>query len=248
MADPGLLILGGTTLGAGLAHLTGPGQRVIYSLAGRTKARPIAHVITRSGGFGGAEALAAYLAENNITAVVDATHAHAAEIGRNSEIACRMAKVPLLRLEEPPWQLEQGDHWIAVETIVQARDVAVTMAARTFVTTGRQDMMPFASEMGCWWLARVIAPGTDLPPLDNGDYIFGRGPFELADETALLRKYEIGAMISKNAGGAATYAKIAAARDLALPVIMISRPPPVKAQTVSTTDAAIVWLALTLGA
>ncbi|MFP6695696.1 MAG: precorrin-6A/cobalt-precorrin-6A reductase, partial [Alphaproteobacteria bacterium] len=107
MADPGLLILGGTTLGAELVHLTGPDQRVIYSLAGRTKARPIAHVITRSGGFGGAEALAAYLAGNNITAVVDATHAHAAEISRNSEIACRMAKVPLLRLEEPPWQLEQ---------------------------------------------------------------------------------------------------------------------------------------------
>ncbi|MFP6771306.1 MAG: cobalt-precorrin-6A reductase [Alphaproteobacteria bacterium] len=248
MAKPGLLILGGTTLGAGLARLTGPRQRVIYSLAGRTKARAIADVITRSGGFGGAEALAAYLAGNDITAVVDATHAHAAEISRNCEIACRTAKVPLLRLEEPPWQPEQGDHWIAVETIAQARDVAVAKASRIFVTTGRQDMLPFASEIRCWWLARVIAPGSDLPPLVNGDYIHGRGPFEIADETALLRKHEIGAVISKNAGGAATYAKIAAARELALPVIMISRPLPGSAPNVSTTDAAINWLALTLGA
>ena len=100
----------------------------------------------------------------------------------------------------------------------------------------------------CWWLARVIAPGDDLPSLANGQYVYARGPFEAEDEVALMREHGIGAVISKNAGGAATYAKIAAARELSLPVIMVSRPPPGNAPTVATIEDALAWLALTFAA
>jgi precorrin-6A/cobalt-precorrin-6A reductase len=243
MADPALLILGGTTLARHLAEeASGLGHAVIYSLAGRTEAKAIPDVKSRRGGFGGVEALAAYLQTENITAVVDATHAYAARISANAEAACQISNTPLLRLQEAPWEVAPGDRWINAGTIGQARDAACEIASRVFLTTGRQAMDPFAGDHRCWWLARVIAPGADLPALANGRYLYARGPFSLAGELELLRRHDISALISKNAGGGATNAKIAAARQLGLPVIMIARPKAGNAPLVTEAGAAMAWL------
>ena len=241
--EPRLLILGGTTLALALARATADlGIPAVYSLAGRTTAKPVPGVSLRTGGFGGAEALADYLRRRNIQAVVDATHAYAAQISANARLACAAAERPLLRLREPQWRPETGDRWRQVPDIHAAKEAAVETASRVFVTTGRQAMAEFADDRRCWWLARVIAPGADLPALANGQYVYARGPFDLAGETLLLRRHRISALISKNAGGAATYAKIAAARELALPVIMIARPEATDADLVETPAAALAWL------
>jgi precorrin-6A/cobalt-precorrin-6A reductase len=49
-------------------------------------------------------------------------------------------------------------------------------------------------------------------------------------------------LVARNSGGMATYAKIAAARTLRLPVIMISRPPLPACATVADVQGAIGWL------
>jgi precorrin-6A/cobalt-precorrin-6A reductase len=247
MAEPTLLILGGTSLAMGVARaVAGPGKRAIYSLAGRTEPKSVPDMEVRTGGFGGAEALADYLRRENITAVIDATHAYAAGISANARAACAAATIPLLRLQEPPWQAQPGDRWIDVADMTDARDKAAEIGTRVFVSTGRQAMADFADDVRCWWLARVIAPGADLPELSRGDYVYDRGPFDMAGELALLQDHEITAVISKNSGSAATYAKIAAARELGLPVIMIARPvsdDAVQAETVAETVAgAVSWL------
>jgi len=248
MAEPALLILGGTTLAVALARAAADlGVPVIYSLAGRTNPKSVPDVAVRMGGFGGAAALADYLRQKNILAVVDATHAYAAQISENARLACRAAGRPLLPLQEAPWREMPGDHWQHVPNMTAARDAAAKTTARVFVSTGRQAMMEFADDRRCWWLARVISPGADLPALSNGQYVFARGPFDLADELALLREHRISAVISKNAGSAATYAKIAAARELALPVIMINRPDAVATPTVATVAEAHAWLKDRLG-
>jgi precorrin-6A/cobalt-precorrin-6A reductase len=248
VADPALLILGGTTLARRLAEAaSGLDIAVIYSLAGRTEAKTIPGVKSRSGGFGGAEALAAYLRNETIRAVVDATHAYAARITANAEAACQISNTPLLRLQEAPWEVAPGDRWINAVSIGQARDAACDIASRVFLTTGRQSMDPFAGDSRCWWLARVIAPGADLPALANGRYLYARGPFSLADELKLLRRHDISALISKNAGGGATHAKIAAARQLGLPVIMIARPKAGDAPLVATVGRAMDWLRARMG-
>ncbi len=243
MADRTLLILGGTTLARRLAQAaSASGISVIYSLAGRTDAKSIADVGFRRGGFGGAEALADYLYDENISAVIDATHAFAARISANAEAACQLSDKPLLRLQEPPWRRQAGDNWIDAGEIEQGRETACETASRVFVTTGRQAMASFANDTRCWWLARVIQPGADLPALANGRYLYARGPFTLADEIISLRDNSITAIISKNAGGEATYAKIAAARELGLPVIMVARPKAGEAPMVATVPEAMDWL------
>jgi precorrin-6A/cobalt-precorrin-6A reductase len=65
----------------------------------------------------------------------------------------------------------------------------------------------------------------------------------LEDERELLKTYAIEVIVSKNSGGDATYAKIRAARELALPVVMVQRPPTPVGERVAGVEEALAWLA-----
>ncbi|MCH9012228.1 MAG: precorrin-6A/cobalt-precorrin-6A reductase, partial [Proteobacteria bacterium] len=78
--------------------------------------------------------------------------------------------------------------------------------------------------------------------LADTETIIGRGPFTVADERALMAEKRIDVLVSKMSGGPATYAKIVAARELSLPVIMVGRPPPEPGERVETAEAALDWL------
>jgi precorrin-6A/cobalt-precorrin-6A reductase len=91
-------------------------------------------------------------------------------------------------------------------------------------------------------LRTVEAPDRALLP-EGAEVIVARGPFGVADETALMRERRIEVLVTKNSGAAATEAKLAAARALGLPVVMVERPAVGAAESVATVDAAIAWLA-----
>ena len=69
-----------------------------------------------------------------------------------------------------------------------------------------------------------------------------RGPFEFDAEHALLESERIAVVVSKNSGTAATYPKIAAARALGLPVVMVARPQLPAARCAATLDEIVAWL------
>ena len=80
-----------------------------------------------------------------------------------------------------------------------------------------------------------------LPP--NHRLLLSRGPYGYDDERVLLRDNRIDVLVTKNSGGRLTEAKLAAARDLGVPVVMIDRPPlPPGVRAVSSVDAAVEWL------
>ncbi|APF36354.1 cobalt-precorrin-6A reductase [Chelatococcus daeguensis] len=237
-----ILLLGGTSEATTLARLVAEDTRFepVLSLAGRTSAPAAAPVATRIGGFGGVDGLAHFLARERIAAVVDATHPFAARMSANAAAACGMAGVPLLALTRPSWQHRPDDNWIEVADMAGAAAALGTMPARVFLTIGRQELAAFAAAPQHHYVVRSIEPAEGL--LASATLIRARGPFAVEDEVALMRREAIDVVVSKNAGGRATEAKIIAARKLGLPVVMVRRPDRPDVPMVETAEAALAWL------
>lgn len=241
-----LLILGGTTEAADLAARLAaahPEVKALVSLAGRTAApRPLA-LPMRVGGFGGAEGLAAFLRAARVKALVDATHPFAAVMPFNAVKACKAVGIPRLKLVRPTWPPEPGDDWHEVPDMASAAATLGAAPRRVFLTIGRQEIGAFAAAPQHHYLARMIEapePGHGLP---NLTVIRARGPFDLAAETALMRERAIDKVVAKNAGGTASAAKLAAARALRLPVVMVARPASPEGPAVTSVEATLDWLA-----
>jgi precorrin-6A/cobalt-precorrin-6A reductase len=162
-----ILILGGTAEARELAaELHGRGREVITSLAGRV-ARPRLPVgEVRIGGFGGPDALAAWLLSNEIVAVVDATHPFAERISASAAQAAEQTGMPLLRLERPGWTEGPGDRWHWVDGLDEAAARVSERGSRVLLTTGRQGLAAFAGVSDAWFLIRCVDPPND--PLPRG--------------------------------------------------------------------------------
>jgi precorrin-6A/cobalt-precorrin-6A reductase len=238
-----VLILGGSTESSGLSRLLAGDHRfdTTLSLAGRTLKPRAQPVRTRAGGFGGADGLAAWLAQESIEAVVDATHPYADRISANAVAACGRLGLPLATILRPAWQAEPGDDWLIAPNAQAAADALGQTPRRVFLSLGRLELGAFASAAQHHYVARTIEPPeVALPPDIN--LIFDRGPFDEQAETALLTREKIDVIVSKNSGGAATYPKIAATRKLGIPVVMIARPHKVHGHAVAHPADAVTWL------
>lgn len=255
-ADAGLesamriLILGGTIEAFALATRLSSDARFtpVFSLAGRTTNPALPPVAHRTGGFGGAQGLADWLGAESIDVIVDATHPFAARISANAAVAARQLGVPILFVQRPPWRQEDGDTWTRVGDMAQAASALGEQPARVFLAIGRQEVAAFKATPQHFYLVRAIEPpaADDLPP--QSKVVLQRGPFELAAECEMLIAHGIDVVVSKNAGGGAAYAKIAAARQLGLPVVMVERASLPDGDTVASVDEAMRWLGLVLAA
>lgn len=239
-----VLILGGTTEASALARALAsePGIRATLSFAGRTRDPAPPPIPWRSGGFGGAAGLAAYLHSHAIAALVDATHPFAAGISRNAVAAATEAGVALLAVVRPAWDAGPGDRWVHVPDMPAAAAALGAVPRRVFLTVGQQELAPFAAAPWHSYLVRSVeapAPGL-LPP--GTRCIAARGPFAEADERRLLAEEGVEVLVTKNSGGTATAAKLAAARALGVPVVMVARPPPSGAAAVPDAAGALAWL------
>lgn len=218
-----ILIMGGTREAADLAaKLHQQGHDVTTSLAGRTEAPSTLVGTVRIGGFGGADGLINWLAKNNIDRIIDATHPFAKQISINVKHASSRLNLPLETLSRPSWEPIPGDQWISVHSELEACEF-LPKNARTFLALGRQHISSFATREDIFFLLRMV----DQPeaPLTFSQYnlIVGKPSEDWHDEFALLKKFEISHVISRNSGGDISYAKIKAARELGIPVIMIER-------------------------
>jgi precorrin-6A/cobalt-precorrin-6A reductase len=224
-AAPTVLILGGTSEARDLASRLDarPGLRVVSSLAGRVRDPALPAGEVRIGGFGGARGLAAWLTGQHISAVVDATHPFAEGISANAAVACGQTGTPLLRVVRPPWLPGDGDTWHEARSLTDAARLLPGLGHRVFITTGRQGLAAFAPLRQIWFLIRCVdPPAGPMPP--HREVILARGPYDAAAERALMRQHQIGVLVTKNSGGELTAGKLAAARDLGIAVVMVSRP------------------------
>jgi len=237
-----VLLLGGTGEARRLAEVLSDEFDVVSSLAGRTVDARLPAGVVRQGGFGGVQGLTDWLSENAVDAVVDATHPFAAKMTAHAADACRLVGVgvPLLVLRRAGWREQPGDRWVWVESADEAADLLPSLGERAFLTIGRQGLDAFASA-GVWMLARCVDPPSVLPSWC--ELVLDRGPYEVSGELELLRKRQIDVLVTKDSGGDMTSAKLVAARELGLPVVVIKRPPlPAGVAVVSRVDQVAGWL------
>jgi precorrin-6A/cobalt-precorrin-6A reductase len=249
MPEPrSLLILGGTgeaaRLAAALAEVQG--IHTITSLAGRTSNRAPLPGELRVGGFGGPQGLAGYLNDHRIAALIDATHPYAQRMSANALRASAATGVPLLRLDRPAWEERSGDRWLHAADAAAAARLLPELASSVLLTTGHKEIEAFAGLEEIWFLVRLVEAPAQPLPLARHELLLARGPFTEAEEVALLENRGIGAIVTKNSGGDATYGKLAAARRMALPVVMIARPAAPPCTTVESVEEALAWAEKTL--
>lgn len=242
-APPRILILGGTGEASALVRGLPAGLDVTLSLAGRTAAPKAEPVPTRIGGFGGAEGLAAWIVAHRIDAVIDATHPFAARISTNAARACAMTNAQLLAIRRPAWEPVPGDAWTLVDDMAAAAVALGEAPRKVFLTVGRLEVGAFAFAPQHDYVVRAIEPIGDALQVPRLEVIAARGPFDAAAEIAFLRERGIAVLVSKNSGGAAIYGKIAAARALGLPVVMVRRPAKPDVPSVADVAGALAWLA-----
>ena len=231
-----ILILGGTTEARQLAGKLAVRASVTLSLAGRTESPVAQGVPVRTGGFGGADGLAAYLRETSTDLLIDATHPYAARISANAAQAAQATGVPIFALRRPGWEPIEGDRWTEIDSVTDAVQALGPAPRRVFLALGRQEVAAFEAAPQHHYLIRSVDPVEPKLAVPGADYLLARGPFREADERALLERHSIDVVVSKNSGGAATYGKIAAARALGIEVIMVRRPDLPEVPSAETVD------------
>ena len=249
-----LLILGGTSEASGLARQLAPLMNVVdvvdavdvvdvvTSLAGRTTAPVLPPGRIRVGGFGGVQGLARYLVEERVDTVIDATHPFAANMQWNAYSACAQVGVRRLRLLRPGWTAQPGDRWSRVANLTEAgAELRASGAARVLLSTGRQELAPFAHLSPMWFLLRSIEAPV-IPPGMQAEVVLARPPFTVESELELLRTHTIEVIVTKDSGAAATAAKLVAARQLGLSVVMVDRPPSPPGPMAADVEQAMRWL------
>lgn len=240
-----VLILGGTSEARELAGLLAdrlPAARVTSSLAGRVTAPRLPAGEVRIGGFGGTEGMARWLREHSVDALVDATHPFAETISAHAAEAQAATGVPLLALRRPGWSPAPGDRWHPADSLAHAAAILPGLARRVFLTTGRTGLAAFAGLDEMWFLVRSVDPPEGAVPR-RMEMLLDRGPYTLEGERAVLREHRIEVVVTKDSGGTATAAKLVAAREAGLPVVVVRRPPGVEGVEVAEdVERAARWV------
>jgi len=245
-----VLILGGTGEAYALADAidSSMSDRValVTALAGRTDdpRQPAGQV--RVGGFGGMEGLLNYIRDTAVDCVVDATHPFAAQMTSQAFTACGEAGISYLRLDRPAWEPGNGDTWHRVADAAAAAAILPSVGSVAFLTVGAKELDAFRNLDGVQIAMRLVDPPAEPIPLEEVVMILGKGPFDLDDERALLQQHRIDVLVTKNSGGEATAAKLTAAREAGIPVIMIERPGQNVDPVVNDVAEALAWLSETI--
>lgn len=243
-----VVVLGGTAearlLAARLAERSG--VRVVSTLAGRVREPRLPVGEVRVGGFGGPDRMAAWLRAERVDAVVDATHPFAERISRSAAVAARLAGLPIVLLRRPGWTAGDGDDWRWVGSLDKAARLLPGVGTRAFLTTGRQGLAVFAGLDSMWFLVRCVDPPE--PPLPaTMRLLLARGPYTVDGELALMREHCVDVLVTKDSGGGLTSAKLTAARELGVPVVIVRRPEPPDVPLVPTVEDALSWLDSAVG-
>lgn len=175
-------------------------------------------------------------------AVIDASHPCERETHAHLSVLCRARGIPLLRYARPGWTAQPGDDWRIVAEGRAARAALDPAWRRVFLCLGRGERADFAGDAARHYLVRTRRDDPAAEGLADFTLTARAGPFTARSEAALMRAERIDALVTRDAGGEGAYPKIAGARALGLPVVLIARPP-VACPVARSIGEARAWLA-----
>jgi precorrin-3B C17-methyltransferase len=243
----------GTRDGNLLAHASAQtGVKTVISVAsehGAVQARehsPGSHVVA---GRIGEAARRKLLEASKARAIVDATHPFATRISEQLIRICSDLGIPYLRFERP--RREESIHTQSVADIPAAAREAVRQGKRIFLSTGVKDLSAFLAadpEGSALWFARVTPSPDSLTRALGAGIPASRlcaiqGPFSEEANTALWREWKIDCVVTKESGETGGLpSKIAAARALGIPIIVVARPAMQYPEATSHFEDVQAWL------
>ncbi len=237
-----VLILGGTSEAKALTKkLISLDIKIIYSIAGIVRL-PELNCEIISGGFSQSGGLSEYLLTEKIDCLLNVTHPFATKMSQQALLSADEVNIPYYSFKRPEWQQQTEDNWLLAkdqEQLLNELALAVNTGSKNILYTNGQIDRKLAVELDAiaelnevFGPARYIvrsAKETELPQYAH--WLQAIGPFNLNNEMALLKEYEIDLIVCKNSGGEATKAKLEAARKLGIRVLMLQRPEPANEST-----------------
>ena len=245
-----IMLFGGTSETGSVAHmLAEAGYEVFVSCATDVPLSVSEHRrITHRRGNLNLEDMLKLIRENGINGVVDVTHPYAVEVKQNALEACNRAAVPYFRLIRPS-TFPEGELVHRAADHQAGAELAVSFKKPILLTVGTRNLEPYAAEAraaGCPLFARVLPIQESLricrrAGLDEGCIIAARGPFSLEDNLKVIRKFDIGVLVTKDSGeSGGVPAKLEAAGQENCAVIVIERPPPDSTRNCCTSTEELV--------
>ena len=116
------------------------------------------------------------------------------------------------------------------------------LGARVFLSVGARSLEYFSGLLDTWFLVRLIDAPKTPPPLDDYQLITGAPPYTLEYEQGLLTEHDIDTLVTKDSGGEGTEAKVIAAAEAGVTIILIRRPPSEPGPLAETVDEAFAWV------
>ncbi len=218
-----ILVLAGTRAGRELAAaLLAEHHHVVTSLAGVTSDPILPQGMVRTGGFGDVEGLVNYLQKERFHLIADATHPFAVNMSRHAYAAANAVGISYIRLERQEWRPRPGDDWIIAQSAADAAD-QLPYGSTVLLTIGRKQVAPFFTRDDLKGVVRMIETPVQRPP-SGWQLLISRPPFAKETEKELMVRSGITHLVAKNSGGDDGFAKLVAARECQVKVVVIKRP------------------------
>lgn len=195
------------------------------------------------------EQMEAFLQENKITAVFDATHPYAALVTKNSALACEKTGVAYYRVLRDSLRHEKEDgcfreDMVWVESVEAAVQYLMNRSGRVLVTTGSKELRHFTrlDSFEQRIFARVLPSSSVLSACEamgfSGSHLIAmQGPFGTELNRAMLCQLSIQYLVTKEAGSAGGFLeKIEAAKSCNIQSVVIGRPAEEKGISLSEAE------------
>jgi precorrin-6A/cobalt-precorrin-6A reductase len=230
-----ILLLGGTSDSAPLAEaLAQRAYQVLVSTATETILNVGQHpAIQRRCGILDKAAMIALIQEKKVQAIVDATHPYATLVRATANDIAKQLELPYFSFVRPT-SISTSEKGICFAPDHQAAaQLAVTYQRPILLTIGVKNLSPYVSTAQAAQIpliARVLPTDASHQAcravgLSDEYIILARGPFSVAENCALIRRFNIGVLITKDGGAAGGVPeKLEAAQAEGCEVIVVQRP------------------------